>query len=377
MCISPVDISSWLHWSQVILFSFALFSLPNLPSLPSRSTSHTNSSPLPSFLGRVLQAGGPGAGLPSAMFLNNTTIATGSQDEVDDDMGVCHEDTKHAHIAHDDALCVERPSATEDELESVDNAPPAHQLARWSFPSSLSLPTRKSFALTLLRPVPKSSAALDDLVSPVPAGPNDDVEDVLERWLGLNLFDGASSSGGAATQDGSGQSSAGWMVVETPLLPGQDVDLKEQGDIWEGATRTAWDGRPLERLELEEAVMGLSGAEGADQHVSSSPSSSVPSSPATLRGSSPPVSYARDPTLPSSRLLTLPPSADSFEVPTNDTLQTMGGGDFLRLDLELELGLKKREVSVVGSSEARRMMQASSGGSALGKGMSRLASMSF
>jgi hypothetical protein len=397
---------------MVILFSFALFSLPNLPSLPIRSATHSSSSSsssssFPSFLGRVLQAGGPGAGLPpssSSFLLNSTTSASSSAPssssnttETEDADDVCDESSKHAHLHQDSPAptCADPSPPARSSPESLENVPVSKQLAHWTFPASHPLSSRqpgnggdvsrRSFALTLLRPVPTSgtglnTASVESFMDSYGGGAggkkgddDDGVEDVLERWLGLNLLDGgAGDLGGRVSEElneswsSSSPTTPGWMVLETPSLelidgpPSSSSSSSGGNDV-----PTAWDGQPLEPMEIDQAVSSYT-----PPPPSSSPLPSIPPSPSLSTHSFSSDSTIRAPSSPP-RLLTLPSSSSSQPKAneTDDGAAVGAAEGFLRLDLELELGVRKRDVSLLGREEVNRMMRAASvGGGGGGKG---------
>ena len=305
----------------MILFSFALFTLPpgTISSLPLRASTPTASSFPSSFLGRVLQ---PGTSFPA--IIDRRPRSAADEDDQEVDMGVCEMDarangTDSAAATQQECLARQQeqkkthPSAT----RAASPSPDANALSHWSLPSNAAAQDRRSFSLTLLRPIPSSPASL----GLTGTSATDGVEDVLERWLGLSLFDGSIDNGPrpvGGQQPGGEDDEPGWFVVDTtsptPVVAAEDAS--------EEVPAKAWDGTPLERMELDEVVFGSEGSRTPQ-----------------------PSSYL---TLPSSEATTPTASSANDGLGANDT--------FVRLDLELEVGVKRREVAIVGREEVGRMM---------------------
>lgn len=254
-------------------------------------------------------------------------------------MGVCEMDgTHHANGTESSSSeCFaeeKRRSSTASSASataaSFPSPPVSKDLSHWSFPTtSLDLASsagsdssRRSFSLTLLRPIPSSPAPLQL------THPTDGVEGVLERWLGLSLFDQVGPSPVAAEGSFGDDEPGGWFVVDSSEQQEGTTTASspvEEQQEHETAPK-AWDGSTLERMELDEVVLGLA------------PSSPSPS------GSSRPKAAS---------YLTLPSNPSEDALGSNDT--------FVRLDLELEVGVRRREVAIVGREEVRGMMMMGKG----------------
>jgi len=150
----------------------------------------------------------------------------------------------------------------------------------------------------------------------------------------------------------------GWFVVDSSASPFTNYEQQQADEVVEETK--AWDGTPLERMELDEVVLGLSSSSPSSNPSSSSPLSSSSPRSNTNNSNSENKSSAASPSSPSARIvpsyLTLPPNpaSESSEGGANDT--------FVRLDLELEVGVRRREVAIVGREEVGRMMMKSGSG---------------
>ena len=145
---------------------------------------------------------------------------------------------------------------------------------------------RKSLSFTLLKPIDeeKGDEEMDKSEQRRTNGSAGTVEDVLEKWLGLSLFDNGSSStsNNESTDDSKDASESdanqgipgGWIVVKSSLT--DDVESKDDTRRFERASEissrsstaspstqgfkslTAWDGTTIESMQLDEDVMSVS-----------------------------------------------------------------------------------------------------------------------
>ena len=156
---------------------------------------------------------------------------------------------------------------------------------------------RKSLSFTLLKPIDEEKAAefekaerkmggsVDEAAA---ATANGTVEDVLEKWLGLSLFDnGSGKQADTDAEAGDKGIPGGWIVVKSSLTADNDDDAESKDDrrferasdmssrsstaspITKGfKSLTAWDGTPIESMQLDEDVLSVShhGHDENDDH---------------------------------------------------------------------------------------------------------------
>lgn len=278
----------------------------------------------------------------------NTTTST---------TGTCHDGDHRRHGK------ISSPSSGEDDEESD-----VVGGARWTLGSTLALPAslsnaaaaRRSFSLTLLRPVP-SSASLVNGGRPSPHQTTDGVDDVLERWLGLSLLD---PSGANTVPSGS---EPGWFVVDSS--EGDIVDYDDnyatssaEEDTPTGKELKAWDGRPLERMELDDVVLSLqdgsisSSNAPVTSQVEETNVESEPTTPKLLRAA--PLLALPSSASPSSSA-SLSPSSQPLTMSEEAALLLRAdNATFVRLDLELEVGVRRKDVALVGRDEVGRLIAA-------------------
>lgn len=372
------------------MFSFALFSFPStLSSLPIRLPNASSTNTFPNFLGRVLQASSS-ANLPSRFA--NVTIAK------DGDAGVCTLKDKAKLPAPGGNSTVEEDESMEcdasdaNSSSSTENALSTNKDLSWPLLPAVegqSDVTRRSLSLTFLRPVPSPSDGT--------SVPDEGVDEVLSRWLGLHLNEASTST----TADGSlpaldeafvppaapvSEQDGGWLLIG----PGEGTYASSGEAAREEGAVKAWDGTTLERMELDDvlAPSPLSGSVGLpttptlyDQLDSADDITSDTGSPTsddddgaesdetasdrTYRRASPasfPHLYSLSPSLrptPSST------SNDTFADADAD-----GPRAYVRLDVELDLALRTRHVGLVDRAEVGRLLEGRTlaSGSAAGLG---------
>lgn len=368
------------------MFSFALFSFPStLSSLPIRLPNASSTNTFPNFLGRVLQASSS-ANLPSRFA--NVTIAK------DGDAGVCTLKDKaklpapggNSTVEDDEPM--ECDASDANSSSSTNDAPPTNKDLSWPLLPAVegqSDVTRRSLSLTFLRPVPSPSDGT--------SVPDEGVDEVLSRWLGLHLNDASTSS----TADGSLPALDGVSVP--PALP-----VSEQDGGWlligpgegageaareEGAVK-AWDGTTLERMELDDvlAPSPLSDSVGLpstptlyDQLDSVDDTTFDTGSPtsddddgAESDDTASDRTYRRVSPASFPNLYSLsPPLKPTPSSTSNDTFADAdadGPRAYVRLDVELDLALRTRHVGLVDRAEVGRLLEGKTlaSGSAAGLG---------
>lgn len=404
------------------MFSFALFSFPStaLSSLPLRLTptqgAHGTSSPFPAFLGRVLSAStGVAGGVPR---FANVTIA---KDTGGGPICLARDKSKLKALAPDaQAPANATEPAVDDKMECdapasspVSPSIPSGSLAvqrdvAWPLPDDDGTEdqstARRSLSLTLLRPVPVSVAELAERSSTVQ---DDDVDDVLSRWLGLSLDDDAAaavagdfgllrsspvmpSAGGSRPETvvpsnptaEDGADSRGWLLIG----PGQSVDLHRLAET-DSADVTAWDGTTLERMELDDVLSpGLPTTEVPSLAALDADSRALASARTisdNLRPTKPLYRRASTAQPPHLYTLGLPPPGPSVPAGSsataadvNATVSESLSGQYLRLDLSLDLSVRKTAASLIGADELGRLLAlsgaaGSSGATAKGTSLSR------
>lgn len=349
---------------MVILFSFALFTFPSTGGLSSSLNTPSTSS-FPNYLGRVLSS----SGYRAVSFGSSTTPSEVlvKKDEEEDEMeGVCemgerNNATIHPTFTNDSCVSPSQPTASSTKETQLDTW---RSIPSPSTSSSSSLFGKKSLSLTLLRPIPSSAADLN-LFRPVsPSSTKEDAEDegvnsILQKWLGLNLGEGVLFDEGGrnpfASDDGSERlglglglgGSEGWVLVDSNPIDRSSAEKRAAAGEVE-----AWDGTPLEKMELDQFVQDAFPEPFEEQGVSSpTPSLDSVSSTSTVKP------YAHTPAEPASSLLTLPSSAASSDPSSTSVPGKNGNGTFVRLDLELEIDLKRRDVSLVGREEVGRLLK--------------------
>ncbi len=225
---------------------------------------------------------------------------------------------------------------------------------------------RKSFSFTLLRPIsedhemdaPSASEQMAEALSEQSEDHEGEVENVLQRWLGLSLFDEGKADGNATTERDQSAGPAipgGWIVVDSSPAPVSPVENPH-----DAANRPAeklpkaWDGSELEMMNLDTEMLSISGSKDqatlfpphTDKRVGPSPTlapqmledplaEEAPASPPTFHI---PGSFPQAASTPSRRLDTLPSSA----------LMALGGNQaekFMKLELEVDIEV---EVSCTG-----------------------------
>ncbi|CDZ98869.1 Basic-leucine zipper domain [Phaffia rhodozyma] len=344
---------------MVILFSFALFTFPSTGGLATTLRAPPKNTALPGFLGRVLSAS-TSAGY-GGVYVGSTTppqaVKAESEEEID---GVC-ELTDRTNAT--DSSLLDRCDLPEP--QPPQSAEELNNLDPWQSIDLSSPMEKKSLSLTLVRPVPSTPA---DLLVFQPSSPfkrsrEDDkaegVNSILERWLGLNLdegtmWDSSTSTEGIGSQSHKRKSdsssfgmglglggSEGWVLVDSPVVQAERESEKSQAATTGGEVE-AWDGTRLEKMALDEIV------EGAGLEEPTTTTTSV---------------------APSGRFLTLPgPSSPSgtstFGTPpygagSASTSET--NGSFVRLDLELEIGVKRRDIALVDRDEVGRLLKGARG----------------
>jgi len=236
--------------TQVVLFSFALFSLPPHMRTPGFNTStafHMSTN-----------------GNAEAAALFDKLLPYGSKastSEIDED----------GNDKSDALLALADDDASKDVLASRRQP----------------VKGRKSLSFTLLKPIDeeKGDEEMDKSEQRRTNGGAGTVEDVLEKWLGLSLFDNGSSStsnkepiddhDNDASESGANQGiPGGWIVVKSSLT--DDVEPRDETRRFERASEissrsstsspstqgfkslTAWDGTTIESMQLDEDVMSVS-----------------------------------------------------------------------------------------------------------------------
>lgn len=409
------------------MFSFALFSFPStaLSSLPLRLTpthgAGGSSSPFPAFLGRVLSASTGAAG--GAPRFANVTIA---KDTGGGPICLARDKSKlkasEAELqppanatepaANEQMECDASSSAPASPSAASDGTAGARDLA-WPLPhvNDQQATARRSLSLTLLRPVPASVAELADRDE---TGRDDDVDDVLSRWLGLSLDDataaavagdfgllqtssaGLSSTAGhsvhrkQSTTASSGPDAGGWLLIG----PGQSVDIHRLAGtnsataVSAGSDVKAWDGSTLERMELDDVLSPGSAASDAALPSLAASDADVALAPANPDSDDPrPVKplYRRSSAAQPPHLYSLgsPPPGPSLPAGSlatagagdgNTTSSEPSSGQYLRLDLSLDLSVRKTAAAFIGADELGRLLALSApSGSSAGAGGASLA----
>lgn len=232
---------------------------------------------------------------------------------------------------------------------------------------------RKSLSFTLLKPINEEK--------PSELEPSEDVEDVLEKWIGLSLFDEKQEEPEPAIP-------GGWVVVKSGKEASQSPKESLGGESPKAPM--AWDGTPLESMQLDDDIMSASLSHDQmdllpftpDNRQSHGPSptlapefqgdplaeeearqraSSVPlvaPTKASLRRQSMSV-LGQGPSLTSSRSVSVP-----------SALMASTSGRYMKLELEIDFEVEmtckgiKRGADCVGIEEAGRLIDS---GLTLGK----------
>lgn len=231
----------------------------SFPSHLTRSSSSDNPSTL---LGRVL----PFDDLISITGNNHTLTCI-------DEHGSASEDVEMDMMTEEDD-CAKCPATKELAIRDAQNTK-INLLSGFKSTASnkRGVKGRKSLSLTLLKPYDDTTG------QDVQQNQDDDhdVEGVLERWLGLDLFDG---SGLPGTEEDARKLPGAWVVVNTSLSDDEKMSLdpvkEESATTFDRApivaassfsaperrtetfSLTAWDGSRIEPMNLESELLTIS-----------------------------------------------------------------------------------------------------------------------
>jgi len=253
---------------MVVLFSFALFTFP--PHL--RSTSYPTYLPLNSNALPLSELPRPGLGRVLSFEDGDKVLRNNSAMDESGLVMVTSDEDAACDASYGErnrgALC----SASSDLGDSV-RASKRRGAARG----------RKSFSFTLLRPINEDEEAsatgkenrltdaLDAESAPSADTHGNEVEDVLQRWLGLSLFEAGNADqdrNASRMQDQGPAMPNGWIVVDSSAA-GDDDGVQSafaapptsrrpvKAEV-KDSPRKAWDGSELEMMDLDTEMLSIS-----------------------------------------------------------------------------------------------------------------------
>lgn len=122
----------------------------------------------------------------------------------------------------------------------------------------------KSVSFTLLRPI---SGQADEDTALAEQSSSSEVESVLEKWLGLSLGERSSSSAASLKADAATESDAGWVVLNSPFkeeTPRASIASQPHSSgpssapLSSRSSVSAWHGGELEPMDLDNELLSIS-----------------------------------------------------------------------------------------------------------------------